>query len=205
MLISLGSCNKSVYFQQSEFGESKYIIYPDYFKYIEKTAHSDFSIKGTYRFTDSTAHFIFKDKTKIPYYYFIPNIKKRGKAKNSNAIDLNVILHRDSSALIMAIIYTLDVDMNVLTAEMTDMDGKLRLPISTKVKWIKVEYLGLATILLPFSHIEGYNATIFMEELQMGGRTNGNCVLEFIDVELEYQLNEKKDQLRRNGFRYFKK
>lgn len=61
------SCSKSIYVQNDKFGMSKYIVYKDNYKYIEKTKVTDFEIWGKYYLTDTAIVFELKDK--IPYNY----------------------------------------------------------------------------------------------------------------------------------------
>lgn len=90
-IIIFTSCSKSVYVQRDDFGTSKYIIYKDNYKYIEKTMTTDFEIWGKYYLTDTTIVFELKDKEKVPYNYLGANVKRISRNDNSQSLSISVV------------------------------------------------------------------------------------------------------------------
>src|SRR5688572_27302121 len=89
--IMFTSCSKSIYVQNDKLGISKYIVYKDNYKYIEKTKTTDFKIWGKYYLTDTTIIFELKDKEKIPYNYLGANVKRSSRNDNSQSLSISVV------------------------------------------------------------------------------------------------------------------
>lgn len=178
--------------QEDEYGKSKYIIYPDNFKYVQETDNApDFSIWGKYNLTDSTIVFTFQDNSKIPYYYFRNNISK--KSKSEDGVQVQVVSKSTNEPILMAQISLLAANFEPIVTKISDFDGIAIFPVSSKVEWVEVSYLGHGTTKYHCTDFSDHDLLIELEEWKMGGRLEGSCLLQYIDVLLEYDLNKQDD------------
>ncbi len=204
--IIFANCSKSVYVQNDELGTSKYEIYKDNFKYIEKTTHTDFTIWGNYYLTDSTIVFEFKDKNKIPYKYLENNIKKQSKSRNSELLSISVIDKQTKEPVPFASIGAKNDLSKYVGGTETNIKGIAKLKKNEEIKLLQIEFIGYQTQKIDYKLHQNFDLIIEMEELQSGGRMSEGCLITYLDVLLEYRIHRKNDfdKFERNGIVYKK-
>ena len=195
------SCSKSIYVQKDNFGISKYIVYKDNYKYIEKTKYKDFEIWGKYYLTDSTIVFELKDKGKIPYNFLEANIKRNSRNDNSQSLLISVVDKHTKEPVPFASIGAKNKFGAYVSGEETNTEGEAEIVKSEEIEVLEVEFIGYASQLIDYKSYQDYNLTIEMEELKSGGRLSEGCLITFLDVLLEYRIQEKSDikEFERNG------
>jgi len=195
------SCSKSLYVQNDKLGISKYIVYKDNYKYIEKTKITDFEIWGKYYLTDTTIIFVLKDKERIPYNYLGDNVKRSSRNYNSQSLSISIVDKVNKEPVPFASIRAKNKHGEYVTGEETNIEGKAELTKSDEIEVLEIEFIGYAKLLIDYKANQDYNLTIEMEELKPGGRLSEGCLITFLDVLLEYRIQEKSDikEFERNG------
>jgi len=194
-------CSKSIYVQNDKLGISKYIVYKDNYKYIEKTKTTDFKIWGKYYLTDTTIIFELKDKEKIPYNYLGANVKRNSRNDNSQSLSISVVDKVSKEPVPFASIGAKNKHGEYVAGEATNIEGEAELTKSDEIEVLEIEFIGYAKQLIDYKANQDYNLTIEMEELKPGGRLSEGCLITFLDVLLEYRIQEKTDikEFERNG------
>lgn len=200
-IIIFTSCSKSVYVQSDDFGTSKYIVYKDNYKYIEKTKTTDFEIWGKYYLTDTTIVFELKDKEKVPYNYLGANVKRIYRNDNSQSLSISVVDKVNKEPVPFASIGAKNNLGEYVAGEETNIEGEAELKKSDEIEVLEIEFIGYAKQLIDFKANQDFNLIIEMEELKPGGRLSEGCLITFLDVLLEYRIQEKSDikEFERNG------
>ena len=194
------SCNKSVYVQTDELGTSKFVIYKENYKYIEKTKNTEIEIWGKYYKTDSTIVFEYRDKNKIPYNYLENNIEKSSINQDSTFITLRIVDKLTNEPLPYASVGAKNKLDNYIEGDDTNLDGFVKLKKNKEIKILEIEYSGYAKQKIDYQKYQNYNLVVKMEQIRSGGRRSEGCLVYFIDVLLEYRINKKSgyDSFERN-------
>lgn len=208
LALTLTNCSKSIYIQSDELGTSKYVIYKDNYKYVEKTKHTGFKIWGKYYLTDSTIVFELRDMDKIPYNYLVENIKKYPKNANSELMSIAVIDKQTNEPVPFASIGAKNKMGGYVTRNVTNFKGLVELRKNEEIEVVEIESIGYGypKQIIDYKSHQDYNLLIEMEELKSGGRMSGECLITFLDFLLEYRIQNKSDfdEFERNGIVFMK-
>jgi len=206
IILLLTSCSKSVYVHKDAFGESKYIIYKDNFKYIEKTLETDYKIWGKYELMDSTIVFQCKEEDKIPHNYLLAEVQKLGTSKNPNEINILLIYGDSEEHTVFATVIARDAKGEVLDATDSGFDGVARVDWSEAIHVLEIIPLGSKKQFIDVSKLGKQDLIVKIAEMKMGGRMSSGCLIHYIDYLLEYKINRKFpfDEFEREGIVYTK-
>ena len=201
-LIMMVSCSKTIYTHTDFLGTSQYTLYKNSYKYEENSYRGHFSVKGTYEIKNGQVHFLCKDKSKIPYHYYGGSVLP----KENNNYDHNFYVHVSNQLfrepIINANILFIDSLGQLSGQTYTDLDGYATLSTNVKAKYLQIEVFEHAHMLLPFPENADNNFHISLESLKPGGRMSDNCLINHMDVLLEYRKKSKGREIihfERNG------
>lgn len=204
--LMLTSCSKSVFVHRDTFGVSKYVLYKDNYKYIEKTKDSDFKIWGKYELTDSTIVFVCKEEDKIPYNYLLSDIQLVGTTQDPGKINL-LILHKSNEEPVQfATVLTRDIQGNLLDDTDTGFDGIAILDRTEAVHLIEINCLYSKKLVINYHEMDRQDMIVKIQEPRKGGRMSEGCLIHYIDYLLEYEIDDKYsfEEFGRKGKIYIK-
>lgn len=202
------SCNKSVYLYSDHDGSSKFVIYKNIFEYFEKKkGNLRFKTWGDYSLTDSTIVFEFRDENLIPYNYFGNNIEETSSNSELNHITVTVINRPNNNPMGFVTIKFKDKFSKLLYGTMTDKNGIAKIVKDEKIQYIEIQCLGYFKLEFNLKKYINQNLTIKLDELKPGGRMQGNCLLEYIDVLVKYEIDDpyNMNSFKHNGIVYKKR
>jgi len=206
ILIQITGCTKEVYIYSNEYGESKFTIYRDNYKYEETTKDRSFHFWGKYEVGDSTITFILKEGDNIPFPYLLNQAEKLNSNESSNFVEFQVVDFETNKPIIFASVGLKDSLNRIITGTETDFDGKAKIEKTEKMKFVEVSCAGYATHRIDYKIYKNYDILIKMEKLERGGRLSGDCLVTFVDYLLKYAVDDPSqiDTLKRYGIKYEK-
>ena len=183
------SCNNSVYVNNSKNVSSKYILYKNKYKYIEQSKTSKFKNTGSYEIKDSSIVFEHRDGNRIPYQYLNNNFQKLEKNENSDYIKLTVVSAQSNKPIIRALIIAKNESNLTIYSTDTDFDGIAKIKKDSSIKTLELSYVGFHKHTIDYEKMNRWNIIWKLDELEKGGRMSGACLGEYIDVLLEYKID----------------
>ena len=195
------SCSKSIYVYSDKFGTSKFVVYKDNYKYIEKSVNTDFKMWGKYYITDSTIVFEVKDKEKIPYHYFTNTIPKYSKNTNLQFHTITLIHSVSKEPIPLVSVKAKNNSGECVAFAMSNMEGRAEINKNDKIEMIELELPDFEKQRIDYKLVQDYDLIIELEQFKYGGRLSESCLSVFIDVLLEYQIPKKSayDKFERSG------
>jgi len=205
--IFLTSCSKSVYISKDLSDFFQFTLYKENFKYQEYTALGKFSIWGTYEIKDSLIYFEFRDKKRIPYNYLSNNIRKRETKRNSQFQILHLVDKEYDEPILFASVVLKDKLGKIFASLESDMDGIAIIKNNSNIGYVEVSFLGYTKQIFNYDTYFDSNLEIKLEQLKPGGRLSEGCLIDYIDVILEYKVDNPSNitKLERNGVVFKKK
>ncbi|MFT6338830.1 MAG: hypothetical protein ACJATI_005609 [Halioglobus sp.] len=207
IILLLTSCSKTVYTYSDSEGTSKFILYKTNYKYIENSKFGKFSATGTYESTDSLISFVYRDKDRIPYTYKSDNVQTLNRRKNYDYQIIHLTDKHSKSPILFASIAFKNKKGEIINGTDTDIDGIAIIKENKDIYKIEISYVGYGKQEFIYDKYIGYDLNIQLEELKPGGRMSGGCLIYYIDVILEYKIDNPSDitKLERNDIIYEKK
>lgn len=190
-VVLLSSCSKRVYTHSDAWCKSKIVLYKDNYYYKEDTNFEKFSITGTYEVTDSSIQLVYRDKKRLPYAYTggAAEITYKNTHKDYQAIKVQD--HGSKEPILLAPIVARDSLGNIVSITETDLDGNAVLKKNGSIYFLEIQYVGYTTTRIIYKPIyEDYNLKILLEELRPGGRMSSGCLIHYIDVILEFKVDD---------------
>lgn len=184
------SCSRTIYVQSDSMGTSKFILFKENYKYLEKTNSTSFKTSGRYYTTDSTIVFELRETEKIPYNYCYNNAVKLSKSTTSR-IQILIVDKYSRDPMPFATIRAKNKYGEDIFNTDTDFDGKAFIDKNNKIETLEIQYPGYTKHLIDYKAYKNYNLKIEMDDLKPGGRMSGGCIITFIDKLLEYKINNK--------------
>jgi len=202
----LTSCSKTVYTYSDDDGTSKFKLYKNNYKYIENSKFGKFSATGTYESTDSLISFVYRDKARIPYTYKIDNVQKVDKCKNANSQIIRLMDKHSKSPIPFASIILKDIKGDIINGMDTNMDGIAIIEEDINIYKVEIKFIGYSKQEFLYNEFDEYDIDVQLEELKLGGRMAGECLIYYTDVILEYEIDNPIEitKLQRNGIVYEK-
>jgi hypothetical protein len=197
------SCSKTVYSYRDDRGESRYIIYSDNYKYVEKSKYGSFHNWGKYKIKGDTICFDVIDLKNIPYTYCSDEFTKLGKYRNPDYIYMKV-MDKNNNPMIYAQVVLKDCLHKTVKNGQTDLDGIVSIKNHSELCYIEIDYAGFSKYRLDYRKSKGYDILIEMEQLESGGLTEGTCFMYETGATLKYKMNNQLQQksLERNSIVY---
>lgn len=202
----LTSCSRTVYTYKDIDGTSKFILYKHNYKYIENSKFGKFSETGAYETTDSLISFVYRNKKKIPYTYQSDNVQIRNRRKNDEYQIMHLTEKDSKSPIPFVSVAFKDKTGKIINGTNTDIDGIANIKINNDIYIIEIGYIGAFKHEFLYNEYLAYDLNIQLEELKPGGRMSDGCLIDYIDVILEYKIDDPSDfsKLERNGIVYDK-
>lgn len=199
-------CNKSVFYYSDADGESTFVLYNKNYKYSEKTKDASFKTHGTYEATDSTLSFTQFGKDNIPYIYPFKKIEIQDENSSSDSITITVIDNPSMKPILFASIAFLNAKGKIIDGVETNLKGEAKIPMSTNYHSLEISYIGYVKVRVDNEKFRNKDFRIEIEEIKRGEGTISGCSFTFLDVILEYKVNQKRDfsSFSRNGVVYKK-
>ncbi len=207
LIIIISSCSKTVYVHKDDLGESRYIIYSDNYKYIEKSRYANFHMWGKYEIKNDTIYFDVTDIDRIPYTYCTEGFTKLPNNHQSEFIHLTVVDITNFEPVILAYVFIKDSLHRVISAVQTDLEGRAMLRKAPDCSYIDIDYIGYSKFRLDYQKFRNNNILIEMEQLDAGGLWTENCLRHQTGATLKYKRKEflKHSILEKNGIVYLSK
>ncbi len=205
IILFLSSC-KSIYRFEEDECSSEFILYRENFKYTEKTPFSDFHVWGRYVVKDSIVQLFYDKEDRLPYSFSKSNIITLSENLLSKTFSVKTIDARSNQPLIKAALALRDGQGEVIESGITDLSGIAQLPKNADAKSLEIHYIGYATQYIDYSYIVNHDIEIVLDEYKAGGRRSGGCLVTFLDLILEYKIDDSKEikSLERNGVTFSK-
>jgi len=203
-ILLLTSCSKAVYKYSDSDGTSKFILYKTNYKYIENSKFGKFSATGTYETTDSLISFVYRDKERIPYTYKSDNVQALSERQNDDYQFIHLTDKYSKSPILFASIAFINKKGEIVDGTETDLDGIAMIKENRDIYKVVISYVGYGKQEFIYAKYIDYDLNIQLEELKPGGRMSGGCLIYYIDVILEYEIDNPIEitKLLRNGIVY---
>lgn len=207
IILLFTSCSKTVYKYSDSDGTSKFILYKTNYKYMENSKFGKFSVTGTYETTDSLISFIYRDKERIPYTYKSDNVQALSKRQNDEYQFIYLTDKHSKSPILFASIALINKKGEVIDGTDTDLDGIAMIKENRDIYKVEISYVGYGKQEFIYAEYINYDLNIQLEEPKPGGRISGGCLIYYIDVILEYEIDNPKEisKFQRNGIVYKRK
>jgi len=200
------SCSKSIYINSNSNGTSKYILYKNYYKYIERSIFGKFSETGTYIVNDSLISFVYRNKNKIPFTYQGDNVQIQNMRKDKEYQRIYLTDKNHKSPIPFAPITLKDSLGNLVSNADAGIDGLAFIKNNKDIYTVEINYEGYLKQIFFYDKYYEYDLTIKLEDFKPGGRMTNECLIEYLDIILEYQIDNplQINKLERNGVVYIK-